>query len=69
MENQKTKVIVRGKEFELLPATEDELRREGLTNECNCGDDFCSSTGYLWVCSLARDNKCRWFPSPVRCNQ
>ncbi|WP_155941591.1 hypothetical protein [Maribacter sp. Hel_I_7] len=54
--------------MDLFPASVEELEKEGLIDECNCGDDFCSSEGYLWVCSLARDNKCRWFPSPVRCN-
>lgn len=68
---------IEGKEYEAIPVSKQDLelensklKKEGkhLDLNCNCGDSYCDSNGYLWICDLGRSNSCGWWRSTWRCN-
>ena len=71
-------LTINGEQVEAFPVTQNELdsenqklrenENEELSLACNCGDDFCDSNGYLWICDLGSGNTCNWWRSTWRCN-
>ena len=66
---------INGKKCEGRLATDLELKElsektnKAITDECVCGEGYCSSAGYEVRCALANDNVCRWFVfENSRCN-
>lgn len=63
--NDVSAVLVSSEELEMLKKKFEDNGKS--IDECECGDELCID-GYIWSCSRANDNKCKWFKSDWQCN-